>query len=83
MKFTWEEQDIKCGRKVDSHNRSERSIIGYDPSAVGHERMALISLSDGMMVVKDKTVAELAVWLNEAKSRPVEIDLEDHLPSEN
>lgn len=32
MKYIWEPQDIHVGRQVDSHNRAERYMIGYDPS---------------------------------------------------
>jgi len=80
MKFEWEEQDIKSGRKVDSHNRAERYIIGYDPRSMGKDNLALISLRDGMITSCGKTHAEMAEHLTEAKYRPIDIDLEDHLP---
>lgn len=82
MKFEWEEQDIKSGRKVDSHNRAERYIIGYDPRCMGKDNIALISLRDGMISSAGKTHAEMAAHLTESRMRPVDIDLEDHLPPE-
>lgn len=83
MKFTWEEQDIKSGRQIDSHNRAERYIIGYDPSGESGKNIAVISLRDGMISTKDHSQESLASWLNKSNSRPVGVEMDDHKPSED
>ncbi|MGI0646779.1 hypothetical protein ACRCPS_17340 [Pseudomonas aeruginosa] len=70
MRYNWEPCDITCGRQVDSHNRAERYVIGYDPSR-NHENgnMILYSLRDGMLVTKDHTLASMAAYLNDPAER--------------
>jgi len=83
MKFEWEPQDVKNGRKVDSHNRAERYIIGYDPKSMGKDCLVLVSTVDGMIIAAGHTHESMAANLTEGRYRPVDIDLEDHLPRED
>ncbi|MBW6122578.1 hypothetical protein KZ843_06685 [Pseudomonas aeruginosa] len=88
MKYTWEECDIHVGRHVDSHNRAERYVIGYDPRR-NHEdgNLTLVSLRDGMQITQEHTEASLADYLNDKRSdvsygfRPVDIRQND-IPSQ-
>lgn len=83
MKYIWEKQDIHVGRRVDSRNRNERYIIGYEPGR-NHEdgNLILVSLADGLMATKDHTEVSLAEYLNEREDkrggfRPVDIREDD------
>lgn len=85
MKYTWEECDIHVGRQVDSHNRAERYVIGYDPRR-NHEdgNLTLVSLRDGMQLTQEHTAASLADYLSGKGSsssayayRPVDIRNDD------
>lgn len=89
MKYTWEECDIHVGRQVDSHNRAERYVIGYDPRR-NHEdgNLTLVSLRDGMQLTQEHTAASLADYLSDKGSensryayRPVDI-LQGDIPSQ-
>lgn len=79
MKYTWESQDIAAGRLIETHNRSERSIIGYDPSIPSDSNLAVISLIDGSIIIQRQSRDSLVTWLNESKARPVQIAEGDHL----
>lgn len=70
MQYNWEPCDIKSGRQVDSHNRAERYVIGYDPSR-NHEEgnVLLYSLRDGMLVTQHHTPASMAAYLNDPAER--------------
>lgn len=70
MKYQWELQDVTVGRRVWSHNKSEQYIIGYDPSVTTDSRHTLVSLSDGMMAVKNLTPFEMGNHLNSAEMIP-------------
>lgn len=76
MKYTWEEHDIFAGREVSAYNRTEKSIIGYDPTIHSSENQAyaLISLSDGMIVTKGISIKELTIFLNDGGYRPNTIE---------
>lgn len=74
MLYQWEEHDICCGRQVDSHNRAERYMIGYDPTVMSEEgNRILVSLRDGMLATAGLTESAMADHLNEAKMRPVDV----------
>lgn len=79
MKYTWESQDISSGRLIEAHNRSERSIIGYDPSIPSDSNLAVISLLDGSIIAQRLSLETLVAWLNETQARPVQIAEGDHL----
>lgn len=70
MKFVWELQDIKVGRRVWSANRNEEYIIGYDPSISNDNRYNLVSLLDGMVAIKDKSAFEMGGQLNSSSMIP-------------
>lgn len=74
MKYEWEELDIKPGRRVDSHNRAEQYILGFD-AAINKEQgnLVLVSLADGMVSIKEHSATRMADHLNQCKMRPVEI----------
>lgn len=71
MKYVWEACDIKPGRRVDTHNRGEESIIGYDPRLLTNEpeRYALTSMDDGQLTYRG-TLVEMVSWLNKSGHRP-------------
>lgn len=72
MKYLWEAQDVAVGRKVDSHNRAERYMIGYDVSIDTEAgNLLLVSLRDGMLAEKDLTAEAMAQRLNDARMRAV------------
>jgi hypothetical protein len=72
MKYQWEAQDVVAGRHVDSHNRAERYMIGYDASINTEDgNLLLVSLRDGMLVEKGVTAAALAQRMNESGMRAV------------
>lgn len=72
MKYQWEAQDVVVGRQVDSHNRAERYMIGYDASInTGDGNLLLVSLRDGMLAEKGVTAESLAKRLNDAGMRAV------------
>lgn len=70
MKYQWELQDVTPGRRVWSENKSEQYIIGYDASSTTNARLNLVSLSDGMMSVKDATPFQMGNHLNVSKMVP-------------
>lgn len=72
MKYLWEAQDVAVGRKVDSHNRAERYMIGYDVS-IDTEKgsLLLVSLRDGMLATKGLTAEAMAAHLNDTRMRAV------------
>jgi|GEM_PF-6518723 len=69
MKYTWEAQDVVSGRHVDTSNRAERYIIGYDPSIIEGGNLTLVSLRDGMLSQKGLTAEAMAQHLNDAGMR--------------
>jgi len=69
MKYTWEARDVVSGRTVDTSNRAERYMIGYDPSIIEGGKMTLVSLRDGMLSQKGLTAEEMAQHLNDAGMR--------------
>ncbi|HDV6123122.1 TPA: hypothetical protein RJN57_000626 [Pseudomonas aeruginosa] len=78
MKYQWEAQDVVAGRKVDSHNRAERYMIGYDASINSENgNLLLVSLRDGMLVEKGVTAEALAQRMNESGMRAVCIREDD------
>lgn len=81
MKYLWETHDVVAGRQVDSHNRAERYIIGYDVSLNEcRGNLILVSLRDGMLARKEFTHKEMARYLTESGMRPVGISEEDVAP---
>lgn len=65
MKYIWEEIDVEVGRQIESHNRAEKYVIGYDPNPRStSSALVLVSLSDGMIVAKDKNKNEMVSFLN-------------------
>lgn len=86
MKYIWEACDIHAGRPVDSHNRAERYVIGYDPRR-NHENgnLNLVSMRDGMQITQEHTEVSLAAYLNGKEGvyggyRPVEV-CQDDIPA--
>jgi hypothetical protein len=76
MQYIWAEGDILVGRRVMAWNDTEEYIIGYDPSAViggSGQKYMLVSLIDGMGSCMRCTRKALADFLNEAKSKPMDI----------
>lgn len=82
MKYIWEPQDIHVGRQVDSHNRAERYMIGYDPSRDTEKgNLLLVSLRDGMVTDIGMTAADLAKRFNEDSMRAVCVREDDLAPA--
>lgn len=78
MKYQWEAQDVVVGRKVDSHNRAERYILGYDVSINTEDgNIILVSLRDGMLAKNGLTAEAMAEHLNDAGMRAVCIREDD------
>jgi hypothetical protein len=74
MRFIWEEKDITAGRHVALGNgAAERWMIGYFADAIDNKKWTLVSLSDGMILGKPYTKAELAANLNDNNNVPVSI----------
>lgn len=83
MKYHWEHQDIHAGRLVDSHNRAERYMIGYDASIDSKDgNLLLVSMRDGMLVEKGCTAVAMAARLNASAMRAVCVR-EDDLPAKS
>lgn len=81
MKYQWEAHDVVVGRKVDSHNRAERYMVGYDVSIdTEGGNLLLVSLRDGMLAEKGVTAEALAQYLNISAMRPVSIIEDDIAP---
>lgn len=81
MKYTWEPRDIIAGRIVDSYNRTEQYIIGYEVGT-SDDRLLLVSLTDGMIFTKGHTEESMAEYLNERENnrggfRPTDIRKDD------
>ena len=76
MKYEWEEQDIIVGRRVESPNRSEQYMIGYDPSSISSNNLILVSLLDGMMTTSSISKGNMAIHFNECKMIPMSLDEE-------
>lgn len=82
MKYTWEPQDIITGRTIDSYNRSEQYLIGYEVGT-SDNRLLLISLKDGMIFTKGHTETSMAEYLNERDHgrggfRPTDVRRDDY-----
>lgn len=78
MRYEWEGLDVAPGRLVESHNRAERYILGYDPT-IGHEvgNLTLCCLNDGRLAVKNVCREKMANYLNASRMRPIELRLDD------
>lgn len=74
MKYEWEEKDVNVGRRVESLNRSEQFIVGYDPSKDSINNLILVSLMDGMMTVSSLSKENMAIHFNECKMIPLSIE---------
>jgi len=72
MKVTWEEKDIKSGRRFGKPNDNEIHIIGYIVPLEGPNVRTAVSLSDGGAWFQG-TNAEMAKMLNSNEYLPVEI----------
>ena len=82
MKYLWEAHDIVEGRKVDSHNRAERYMIGYDVSINREDgNLRLVSLRDGMLATPSLTPEAMAAHLNDSGMRAVCVREEDIAPN--
>jgi hypothetical protein len=78
MKYQWEAHDVAVGRKVDSHNRAERYIIGYDVAINTEDgNLLMVSLRDGMLAKSGETAESMAKHLNESGMRPICVRAED------
>jgi hypothetical protein len=78
MLYKWEHVDIKAGRRIESHNRSEPMIIGYHPNPgeehfTRGETWCVVSLHDGQLTESFLTKPQLVEWLNNSGARPVDI----------
>lgn len=72
MKFTWEPNDIECGRRVVAYNDTEQYIIGYFHAA-GKE-YCLLSGRDGLVKTIGTTKDDVAEHLNKGGYKPLTID---------
>lgn len=75
MKCQWEPADIWCGRVTKySDGTQEKWMIGYDATIRdSRKHYCLISLNDGMIMLKNSTAEEVCKHLTEAKLEPDEI----------
>ena len=72
MKVIWESADVKVGMRVRKPGCNEAWMVGYDPSIkCGNEKLAVISLIDGMISVKGLTAEGMAEHLNKSGVHPV------------
>lgn len=75
MIVTWEEADVRAGRRIGKPGLPERQIIGYvvntDPDAPTTMPTAT-SLSDGMTLLF-ASKAQLVEWLNNGGYQPEEL----------
>jgi len=73
MKVTWEPEDIRCGRIMNTPNAEEQWMIGYNPMIDTMAMYTIISLSDGMIGCEPTTRSLLAQLLNQGKYIPEEL----------
>lgn len=72
MKYLWEEADIHSGLRVLNASMNEEWIVGYNVGC-GPNRLALISLSDGMISSRNLSTAGMTDVLNVGNYMPVEV----------
>ena len=79
MRYTWEECDIRAGRRISAHNRSEQFLIGWSQAqqGVGVTHYHIISLADGMTTTEALTKLDMKEYLNKFHLRPDDILLGD------
>jgi hypothetical protein len=77
MKFTWEVDDIRAGRRVTAWNDTEEYVIGYDHRIIDpQQHLALISLADGIIVEYGLSRVGMKNALNKSGMRPVTVEKE-------
>lgn len=74
MKYTWEPQDFRVGRRVWSKSDASNceAIIGYNEG--DDTRYCIVSQADGMVYVSGLNKAQMINWLNNAGYRPTTIE---------
>jgi hypothetical protein len=73
MKIEWQAEDVQAGRRIGHPDHLEQQIIGYLGNMRSDEaRWALVSLSDGMIMIP-VTREELAAKLNAMGNLPIEM----------
>lgn len=78
MKYTWEPDDIECGRRVIAYNDTEQYMIGYETSS--RDGYLLLSGRDGMVRRIGKTKEGAAESLNNSGHKPLTTDPFDRPP---
>ncbi|XAI95975.1 hypothetical protein [Microcystis phage Mwe-JY26] len=77
MKVIWEAEDIIPGRRVSVRKSSEVWLLGYDASIANNNgtsaRYCMVSLEDGVVIVKNSTKTELAEHLTTHLYLPIEV----------
>lgn len=73
MKVTWEEGDIKAGRRFGRIECKEKWMIGYRFAGSGSTEFTIISLVDGMVNSMLKSRQDVADFLNRAEDLPLEL----------
>jgi hypothetical protein len=74
MIVTWEEADVRVGRRIGKPGITERQIIGYiaSPDPTSPVTYVVTSLDDGMTLVFESK-AQLVTWLNNGGYQPEEL----------
>jgi hypothetical protein len=67
MKLIWEISDIKGGLIVKNSNSYEKFIIAYDAEQELSSKFAIVSLSDGSIIIKLKSAQEITDILNKGE----------------
>lgn len=73
MIVTWEEPDVRAGRRIGKPGIAERQIIGYVFAEPGQQHTpTTTSLGDGLTMIFDSN-AQLTAWLNDGGYQPEEL----------
>ncbi|MGH0003526.1 hypothetical protein ACQU0X_25910 [Pseudovibrio ascidiaceicola] len=71
MKFIWEPEDIRAGRRVwTTTTETGACFIAYDPDVSGGQHYALVALCDGVFFRKNQTAQAMADAFNESGVLP-------------
>lgn len=77
MKIVWAPEDIWCGLRVgrDGDTLGKGMIVGFDPKrhTSANPALCLVSLDDGMIIVKGQSHEEIAEWLTKNNELPIEV----------
>lgn len=72
MKYIWEPDDVECGRMIRAKTTATNNlyVVGYEPSG----GFCLMSLSDGLIIIRWASKKEASDWLNRTEAQPTDDD---------